>query len=92
MCPTSANLPSSFNTATYERINRYKTQNVVKNLAQCHFALSKAKFAENVHIVLCSPYYKYKAFIFNLLCILIPYTYSEMTTLTQLIDYLFIFF
>ena len=38
LCKFSANF--AFNTATYERTNRYKTQNVVKNLAQCHFCRS----------------------------------------------------
>ena len=38
MCTFSANF--AFNKATYERINRYKTHNVVKNLVQSHFCRS----------------------------------------------------
>ena len=64
MCKFSANF--AFNKATYEPTNRYKTQNVMKNLALKVISadlfsiapiLAKVEFgnAENVHIVVSSP-------------------------------------
>ena len=74
MCTFLAN--SAFDTATYERTNKYKTRDVVNTylilnvtfedlfsnaltfdlFVRSYVAVSKVKFAENLHIVLFSPY------------------------------------